>query len=670
MRRANRWVTFDGDGEIIALIAEGPDEPPEVADEDASDLGESSDTPDEDLSGHGSVSTTHSHDHAAMGSQGDDDNHSHEHTHSNDGSHDHHSSASATAEQTALAESFATASGMSVDEALTLLTRSTDHEAQIRQQTERLQAFAALGEAQDWPEVILADGSKLRLPIRWGEKVEPSPENGFREDWYEVEALDLSALTADGEQVNLVSNPGGSWHAYLCVEGVMTDEEMPRELLPDSVVVPDLPVPMRFQIHDEGGHFGAVTVGPIETMDRTPIEGLNYIYATGTFTPDHHGQLAQMNAELQAQRFVSIDGRDVDVEVVSVQVGSQQVSGPMYDCDDGCDDIVQQWYRFSSITIGAATIVSRPALQQAVIAMADMPLPMAPLALERAQPSIIVVAADGSPSTLPPSEWFEDPGFHVGDPRLIRQPDGKYACPLTVTADGRVFGHACYWGQLHTAGLVDKRGKPVTPPRGATYAHYMTGERETATGTVAVGQITMGCGHADTSRPIGAAAAKAHYDGGYGAVQIADVRAGEDDFGVWMAGALKPFQSNDFPEGPTAEQVRHFRTQEISPDWRKIAGQLHMIALLAVPVGGFPVARESLVASANLAEIVDLHAVRAGLDRDGEIVALVAAGRVHRASPEDRIGQLERLVSVLWNDLDDRQRANALEALDSVPWSA
>jgi hypothetical protein len=162
-----------------------------------------------------------------------------------------------------------------------------------------------------------------------------------------------------------------------------------------------------------------------------------------------------------------------------------------------------------------------------------------------------------------------------------------------------------------------------------------------------------------------AAQAKAHYDGGYGAVQVADVRCGEDDFGVWMAGSLCPLHSEDFPQGPTAEQIRHFRSQDISPDWRKIAGKLHMLALLAVPVGGFPVARESLVASGH-AEIVDLNAVRAGLGKDSEIISLVAAGRVHRSTEADRIARLERIVDG-WIEAEEyAKRTAALTALQEM----
>jgi hypothetical protein len=239
----------------------------------------------------------------------------------------------------------------------------------------------------------------------------------------------------------------------------------------------------------------------------------------------------------------------------------------------------------------------------------------------------------------------------------VRQADGHYACPLTVTKDRRVFGHVAYWGANHT-GLPGQNRKP---PKSPTYAYFMTGARQTAEGVkVPVGNLTMGCGHAstdirDASRAKSHYAVErpgpAHYDGGFGAVQMADVAAGEDDFGIWVAGVIC--------EERNEAEIRKFESLGLSGDWREIAGRLHMVAALAVPVPGFPIAREeALVASA---EVIDLRAVRAGVDYDtNEVYALVAAGRVRAIPPEERLAMLEGSLDVLMRERQARlDEANA-----------
>jgi hypothetical protein len=182
----------------------------------------------------------------------------------------------------------------------------------------------------------------------------------------------------------------------------------------------------------------------------------------------------------------------------------------------------------------------------------------------------------------------------------------------------------------------------------------MTGARMTAEGAkVPVGNLTMGCGHASTSiRDASRAKAHyasstpppAHYDGGFGAIQMADVTAGEDDFGIWISGVIC--------EGVDELAIRRFESLGLSGDWRDIAGSLHMVACLAVPVPGFPIAREeALVASA---EVIELHSVRAGSGDDGEVYALVAAGRVRNIPVEERFATLEGQLDLLLRERNAR----------------
>lgn len=179
-----------------------------------------------------------------------------------------------------------------------------------------------------------------------------------------------------------------------------------------------------------------------------------------------------------------------------------------------------------------------------------------------------LVAAAAPPR---PGEWFQDPG--LGGPT-----------PITVTEDGRVYGHLATWGTCH----VGIPGTCVTPPESkASYGYFTTGAVLTDSGEVAVGQITMNTGHA--SLRAGASAAMAHYDNT--GTAVADVAAGEDGHGIWIAGALRP--------GVTEEQAAALRGAALSGDWRDIRGNLELVAALAVNVPGFPIPRMSIAASAG-----------------------------------------------------------------------
>lgn len=164
----------------------------------------------------------------------------------------------------------------------------------------------------------------------------------------------------------------------------------------------------------------------------------------------------------------------------------------------------------------------------------------------------------------PPREWFDDPGFS----RLT---------PLTVLDTGRVLGHLAGWDSCHTG----FPGECVRPPRSPSgYAYFLLGEVECSDGSrVACGQITMHTGHAQLRDS--AAAARAHYD--HTGVAVADVAAGEDAYGPWLAGALRPSIS--------AEDRRALSGAKLSGDWRSQGGALELLGILAVNVPGFVIPR-------------------------------------------------------------------------------
>lgn len=222
------------------------------------------------------------------------------------------------------------------------------------------------------------------------------------------------------------------------------------------------------------------------------------------------------------------------------------------------------------------------------------------------------IVAGGFP-VAPPREWFENPG--------LTEPT-----PLTVTADGRVYGHIAAWSARHI-GLPGQ----VNPPRSrSNYAYFKTGVVACADGSdVEVGQLTLAGGHA----PLSADARRAveHYDNTASAA--ADVNAGEDDHGIWVAGSVRP--------DVTDVQVRTLRASAPSGDWRPIGGSLELVACCQVNVPGFPT----------------LRARREG----GQITSMVAAGALDmamrrvRAADHDYTGRLGELESVVASLVDSRK---------------
>lgn len=177
------------------------------------------------------------------------------------------------------------------------------------------------------------------------------------------------------------------------------------------------------------------------------------------------------------------------------------------------------------------------------------------------------------------------------DPSLFENPNLTAPTPLTVTADGHVYGHAAIFGTCH----VGYRDRCVTPPRSASnYAYFATGNVLTAAaGTRNVGTITAATGHA--SLELAAQPAREHYD--HTGFAAAYVSVGEDSHGIWFSGTVAP--------QATPAQIANLRASGVSGDWRKIGGNLEMVGLLAVNTPGFPVPRPQagLVAGAEFSLI-------------------------------------------------------------------
>jgi hypothetical protein len=207
------------------------------------------------------------------------------------------------------------------------------------------------------------------------------------------------------------------------------------------------------------------------------------------------------------------------------------------------------------------------------------------------------------------------------------QPQLVGPTPLTITEDGRVYGHLATWGTCH----IGMQGVCTTAPHSkAGYAYFTTGAVHTDEGPVAVGQITMGTGHAQLRASAHAAAA--HYDNTGSAV--ADVAAGEDAHGIWVSGLLRP--------NVTDEQRQALTAGALSGDWRTINGALEMVAALAVNVPGFPIPRTSLAASGQDQTAL----VAAGIQQQKpELEAQMAVVRATTESVLDALARRERVTA-------------------------
>lgn len=347
------------------------------------------------------------------------------------------------------------------------------------------------------------------------------------------------------EEVTHKYEPNGATSFVLVVakEGVPTVDG--REFAAGSIEWRNPPVPLMMIRENDptgrGGHKGSHAVGVISEFWREDDErGYGTIYGRGYFSSDEQGE--------EARRLIT----EGVISGVSADVG-----GAVVEELEAHADGVRRLIRRGSI-----------------VAVTALPIP----AFDDTKVSVVaeeaVVASAGS-DWAPLSEWFDNP-------RLDKP------TPITVTPEGRVYGHAALWGTCH----VGYRDRCVTPPRSkSNYEYFNVGSVLTADGkTVSVGRLTAGTNHA--ALEFGAQPAREHYDHtGYAA---AYVHAGEDEHGVWFAGAVSPTA--------TPEQIAVLRASATSGDWRQIQGALELVGILGVNSPGFPIpkARAGLVAGAQV----------------------------------------------------------------------
>lgn len=374
------------------------------------------------------------------------------------------------------------------------------------------------------------------------------------------------------------------WRGTIGVEGEMTGDG--RLIEPEALRWENLPIPLRYVSSDVGAHDGAVVVGRIQSITREKDGRLS---ATGDFDlGSEEGREAARVVGEGITNGVSMDLDDVSFEVrvaadlveemqqamdgEAPDLGEPDAEGRVKIGEMQSDDEVRVT---TDGRIRAATIVAIPAFESAKIELDAEQVDHE----DDADLDAELVA--GAAPVTPPTEWFGRP--------LLTGPT-----PLTVTEEGRVYGHLATWDTCHVAHAQ----QCVSPPRSNTgYAYFHTGSIMTDSGAeVPVGHITLNTRHA--GEKLNPTATLSHYEDT--GTAVADVVAGEDDHGIWIAGGLR--------STVTPAQVRELRAAPLSGDWRRVGGNLELVAALAVNVPGFPVPRP------------------AGMVAGGAVQSLVASG--------------------------------------------
>ena len=499
-----------------------------------------------------------------------------------------------------------------------------------------------------------------------------------------TEALDaISRQLAESGDTRPVLGQG--WKSEMAFEGVPTGDG--RFINDGAIEYRNCPMPLMLQTETSAGHQGAVLAGAITKTGKLGQVALGA------------GDLDASDAGKQLQQILQARGRfgvSIDVAEAEGQPQCPDHGADIDQCDPGCD-----WeIHFSLIRIMGLTATPFPAFENAYIELQPEPAQQEPVAAA-ATPTVTATYSTITPEAFreqfdfattatepiiyatteattmttangngtvewtssaeplaaaatkgaPPLEWFSPPDGWAG--QMVRQPNGKMACPLTImepdSANGnlrRVFGHIAEWSSCHT-GIS---GRCVTPPRSKTdYAGFNLRPLPCADGTmVRVGHLTMGCGHADTDPSVPVGDVRAHYDGGPGAVRMAHVRMGEDGHGPWVCGFVDPAVSE--------QQVRTFASCSLSGDWREVwrGKGLECVAVLAgVTVPGFPIAAAALIAAGvSVPMVPEIGPPRIGW-RNEQPVSLVAAGVLRQPMPWERqIASLENRIA----DLADENR--------------
>ena len=394
------------------------------------------------------------------------------------------------------------------------------------------------------------------------------------------------------------------WRAVLVVED--TDTGDGRFINAGALTWRDLPLTMSYQDTIPEGynpHGGAIAAGRIDDIVRDGT----VINAEGAFTADDDGRMAADAVRTQKVRGVSVDLDMID-------------SRYDLEIDNDTGEIISERLTLIEGRIMGAIITPYPAFAEALIEVTGDEVAVEDTDDSRGEEEVEPIAAAASAPAVDavrvlPRAYFANPDLDTLTPLTIG--------PRDAGGFRQVYGHIAPRNQCH----VGFPNECITPPSSLSgYAFFHTGTVETDDGVLSVGRLTFGGLHANPSG-ITWREAQRHYEDL--CTVGADVIAGEDEFGVWIAGVMRDVLTDD--------QVRMFTNASPSGDWRDVRrdGTLELIGVHQVATGGFPVPRQ-IAASAVM------HA--------GQVVALIAAGVPRNATCDEDLpveGSLEARVVML-----------------------
>lgn len=401
-----------------------------------------------------------------------------------------------------------------------------------------------------------------------------------------------------------------------------------RYITPGGVGRRDLPMTLMGMLQNPDGGYGhdaAIACGRVDTLERYDASGeLNRLtgepYGPGVFAWRATGFLAP-NPDQEGSQAVVDYIADQVIRGVSVDFDEFEAHEEILAVDE--DGWPTDWRLIvDTASIGQMTVCPFAAFPGATIVLdgetlaepgaepAAGAVPAATVA-SAGQPGVLtfrgsdcapcdaatLVASagvataetvEGVAPVYPPAAWFarqevRNPTRHVYVGR-----------DETGAPTGQVWGYIAEWDVCHS-GVGD--ACVVAPKLGeAGYRTFHSqGSVYTAEGDdLGVGLLTYGGGHANIN--LGVVPALAHYD--RSGTAYVKARVGEDERGIWFAGAFKPTITRD--------QIEDFAAHPLSGDWRADAGDrdVRFVAALSVNTPGFPIGTRMALAASGARAII------------------------------------------------------------------
>lgn len=357
------------------------------------------------------------------------------------------------------------------------------------------------------------------------------------------------------------------FRAILARDNVETDEGWMTRVFPAGCFEwGDGPWPLT--THHDDLLLSGTSLGRIDRIEKLG----DLIIGYGIVDDEGDGDAANLRRDLIRQideqmiNAISVEAAGVDVEETCTETD-----------DEGFCTAMR--VTFTRYRIGAASVVTIPAIEGTLIELDPVEI--------TAQDEAIAAAAAAAAWH---ADWFDDPQLSEWT-------------KLTVTDDGRVFGHVA--GATCHASMPECR-LAWRSQTGYHYAHQcgpldlddgselMVAPLATAGGHYPVRGVDPATGQ---RYAVQREEAQAHYDDP--STCAAYVRFGDDEHGIWMAGQLAPWA--------TSQQVHILRVHPPSGDWRpvldpasgRVAHPRELIGACSVNIAGFPSREVAYTAAAD-----------------------------------------------------------------------